>query len=74
MEVRELWLRVLRAAALSDSIGDMANGLNSIAEVFDLDVPSEDDDYDLDAIDTELESMGFCAPIHDARRRLKEVE
>jgi len=39
MGVRELWLRVIRAAALSDHMGDMADGLNRISKVFDLDIP-----------------------------------
>ena len=75
METRELWPRVLRAAALSDHMGDMANGLCSIAEVFDLNVPSDEDDdhYDLDAIDTELEAMGARGTGRDERHVLHEL-
>ena len=72
MEVRELWLRVIRAAALSDHMGDMANGLNKISEVFDLDIPTDKDGgYELDAVDAELEDAGFCACVWDAEKRLR---
>ncbi len=75
MDVRELWLRVIRAAALSDHMGDMADGLNRISKVFDLDIPIDDDgDYAIEEVDVELEAAGFCACIFDAEKRLKGGE